>query len=110
MSDVKIEIGDATGGMPGFFTPPHGESLPERRLAFENWDALTRVLTGKRMELLRHVRRNETASIRALAKALGRDYSNVHADVHALAAAGLLISTKSGLRADYDAIDTRIAI
>ena len=38
-------------------------------------------LTGKRMELLRYVRRHNVASVRALAKALERDYSNVHADV-----------------------------
>ena len=42
------------------------------------------------MELLSYVRRNHVTSIRALAKALGRDYSNVHADVQALAGAGLL--------------------
>ena len=46
----------------------------------------------------------------ALAKALGRDYSNVHADVKALAGAGLLESNAKGVRADYDAIETRIAI
>lgn len=87
-----------------------GESLHERHLAFESWDALARVLTGKRMELLRHVRRHEISSIRALAKALGRDYSNVHADVQALAAAGLLDTSGDGLKADYDAIETTIAI
>jgi predicted transcriptional regulator len=87
-----------------------GERFRERHVAFESWDALARVLTGKRMELLRYVRRHKVASIRALAKALGRDYSNVHADVQALAAAGLLDSADSGLRADYDAIETKIAI
>jgi predicted transcriptional regulator len=45
-----------------------------------------------------------------LAKALSRDYSNVHADVKALAGAGLLENTSHGVRADYDAIETRIAI
>lgn len=30
-----------------------GESVSERHLAFESWDALTRVLTGKRLDLLR---------------------------------------------------------
>jgi predicted transcriptional regulator len=45
-----------------------------------------------------------------LAKALGRDYSNVHADVRALTAAGLLDATAGGVRADYDAIETKIAI
>lgn len=68
------------------------------------------MLTAKRMQLLRHVRGHEVGSARALAKALGRDYSNVHADVRALIAAGLLESTGRGLRADYDAIETRIAI
>jgi predicted transcriptional regulator len=87
-----------------------GEVFHERHLAFESWDALARVLTGKRMELLRYVRRHEVASIRALAKALGRDYSNVHADVQALAGAGLLDITDGGLRAEYDAIETKIAI
>jgi len=87
-----------------------GEDFRERHLAFESWDALSRVLTGKRMELLRYVRRNNVTSIRALAKALQRDYSNVHADVKALAEAGLLDSTPKGVRADYDAIETKIAI
>jgi len=86
-----------------------GEQFSERHLSFESWDTLTRVLTGKRMELLHYVRRNEVASVRALAKALGRDYSNVHADVQALAAAGL-VDAVNGVRADYDAIETRIAI
>jgi len=53
-----------------------GRNFHERHLAFESWEALARVLTGKRMELVRYVRHNNVASIRALAKALGRDYSN----------------------------------
>jgi predicted transcriptional regulator len=88
----------------------NGETFRERHLAFESWDALTRVLTGKRMELLHHVRWHKVTSVRALAKALGRDYSNVHADVQALTAAGLLDATDGGVRADYDAIETKIAI
>jgi predicted transcriptional regulator len=87
-----------------------GEDFRERRVAFESWEALARVLSAKRMELLGYVRRNNVTSIRALAKALGRDYSNVHADVRALAGAGLLAATRKSLRADYDAIETRIAI
>ena len=68
------------------------------------------MLTGKRMELLRYVRRHEVASIRALAKALGRDYSNVHADMQALTGAGLLDASGGGVPADYDAIETKVAI
>jgi len=87
-----------------------GERFQERHLAFESWDGLARVLTDKRMQLLRYVRRHKVTSIRALAKALGRDYSNVHSDVQTLKVAGLLDATDKGVRADYDAIETRIAI
>jgi predicted transcriptional regulator len=87
-----------------------GEKVRERCLAFESWETLARVLTGKRVELLSYVRRHEVTSIRSLAKALGRDYSNVYADVMTLAEAGLLEKTAKSVRADYDAIETRIAI
>lgn len=62
------------------------------------------------MELPRYIHRHNVTSIRALAKALNRDYSNVHADVQTLANAGLLDSANGALRADYDTIETRIAI
>lgn len=116
MSDVKITVGGpmeeeaARRFIDAWHRAEHGETFRERHLAFESWDALARVLTGKRMELLHYVRRHNIASVRSLAKALGRDYSNVHADVHALVAAGLLDATDSGIRADYDTIETKIAI
>jgi predicted transcriptional regulator len=116
MSDVKITVGGAMEEeasrrfVDAWHRAERGESFRERHVAFESWDALARVLTGKRMELLRYVRRHDVTSVRALAKALGRDYSNVHADVQALTAAGLLDATDGGVRADYDAIETRIAI
>jgi predicted transcriptional regulator len=62
------------------------------------------------MELLGYVRRHTVTSVRGLAKALGRDYSNVHADVRALSAAGLLNTGDGGLQANYDVIETKIAI
>jgi predicted transcriptional regulator len=62
---------------------------------------LARVLTGKRMELLRYVRRHHVMSVRALAKALGSDYNNGHADVQTRTASGLLDVTDGGLQAGY---------
>ena len=116
MDDVKITVGGAMEDeassrfVDAWRRAARGETFHERHLAFESWDALARVLTAKRMELLRYVRRHNVASVRALAKALERDYSNVHGDVQALTAAGLLDATDGGVRADYDAIETRIAI
>lgn len=116
MTDVKITVGGAIERdaaqrfIDAWHRAEQGEAFRERHITFENWDALARVLTGKRIELLRYVHRNEVKSVRALAKALGRDYSNVHADVQALTAAGLLDATETGLHADYDAIETTITI
>jgi predicted transcriptional regulator len=116
MSSVKIIVGGAMEEeasrrfVNAWHRAERGETFHERHLAFESWDALARVMTGKRMELLHYVRRHKVASVRALAKALGRDYSNVHADVQALTSAGLLDTTDGGVQADYDVIETKIAI
>lgn len=116
MTDVKITVGGAIEKeasqrfVDAWHRAERGETFHERHLTFESWDALSRVLTAKRLELLRHVHRHHVTSVRALAKALGRDYSNVHADVQALATAGLLDTADGGLQADYAAIETRIAI
>jgi predicted transcriptional regulator len=116
MSDVKITVGGAIEDeaarrfVDAWHRAERGETFRERHVAFESWDALARVLTGKRMELLRYVHRHKVSSVRALAKALRRDYSNVHADVQALTDAGLLDATDGRICADYDAIETRIAI
>jgi len=116
MTEPKISVGGKIeeAGTRRFIDAWHraerGESFGERHLVFESWDALARLLTGKRMELLRYVHNHNVGSVRALAKALGRDYSNVHADVQALTTAGLIETTEDGLRADYDAIETTIAM
>jgi predicted transcriptional regulator len=87
-----------------------GEAVDEHHLSFESWEGLARVLTPRRLELLRHLRRHAVPSIAALARALGRDYKRVHADVEALAAAGLIDRTPAGLRTDYGEIHARIAV
>lgn len=86
-----------------------GEEFTERHLVFESWKALTRVLTDKRLELLGYLRQHNVSSIRALSIALKRDYRNVHADVQALAKAGLL-QKKNGLHANYARIETSITL
>ena len=116
MSNTKVSVGGdfveeaKRQAIDAWHRAERGENFKERHLAFENWETLARVLSNKRMELLGYVRRNNVTSVRALAKALGRDYSNVHADVQALAKAGLLNTNSEGVHADYDAIETRIAI
>ena len=116
MSSVQLTVGGAMEDeasrrfVEAWHRAERGETFDERHLAFESWDTLARVLTGKRMELLRYVRRNNVTSVRALARSLRRDYSNVHADVQALAGAGLLDLAPGAVRAKYDAIETKITL
>jgi hypothetical protein len=76
MSDVKFTVGGAMEDeasrrfIDAWHRAERDETFQERHLAFESWDALARVLTGKRMELLRYVRRHNVKSIRSLARKL----------------------------------------
>jgi predicted transcriptional regulator len=116
MSYVKISVGGAIEDdashrfIDAWRRAKAGNRFHGHYLAFESWDALARLLTTERMELLRYVRRNKVGSVRSLAKALSHDYSNVHADVQSLASAGLLQAGSDGIRPDCDGIETRIAI
>ena len=65
-------------------------------VSFETMEALLRVLTPNRWTLLRASRNAGPSSIRALAKAVRRDYRGVHADVTALLEAGLMARDESG--------------
>jgi predicted transcriptional regulator len=87
-----------------------GEAVNENHVSFETWETMVRVLSPRRLELLRHVHQHPAKNIRVLAQALHRDYRRVHEDVEALEAAGLLERDKAGLRAEYDAFDVRMRV
>lgn len=63
---------------------------PVHRVYFESAEALSRVLTRQRHQLLRVLHANGGLSIRALAGLLGRDYKNVYQDVKILEESGLI--------------------
>jgi predicted transcriptional regulator len=88
-----------------------GEQVePQDNVTFVSWSALSAVMTDKRHELLRHLHAHPTASIRALARDLGRDYKRVHDDVSALVAVGLVEKEGRTLRVDYEEIRSVIAV
>ncbi|MDD2734212.1 MAG: hypothetical protein PHF56_09745 [Desulfuromonadaceae bacterium] len=63
---------------------------PIHRVYFESAEALSRVLTRQRSQLLRTLHANAGLSIRALATLLQRDYKNVYQDVKILEESGLI--------------------
>ncbi len=82
----------------------------EVHLGFSTWEDMVRVLSPKRLNLLRHLHRNPAKNVRQLAASVGRDYRRVHDDVVALEGAGLLERDEAGLRADYAAFDVQMRV
>lgn len=63
-------------------------------LYFTSLEELRQVLTDRRLDLLRLIRKEKPDSIKSLATLAARDWKNVNADVHLLARLGLLDLTE----------------
>lgn len=112
---VQVHVGETMDGVGKRFVDAwhrmeRGEDVNEKHVSFADWETLVRVLSPKRLALLRHVHQHPAKNIRVLAFALGRDYRRVHDDVEALEAAGLLERDRDGVRAEYDAFDVRMRV
>jgi len=95
---------DQNGEVPSCFDGID-RSLSDCVDAVETWRNDQGLLTPKRYELLRHLRRAPETGIRALAHAPGRDDRRVHEDVLALAEPGLVERGEDGsLSRETDAI------
>jgi predicted transcriptional regulator len=64
------------------------------KITFKDQYLLFKIMTPKRLEILQYVHGQDDVSIRSLATALGRDYSNVHQDVKVLHKLGLMLKNK----------------
>jgi len=75
-----------------------GEPVPQpvTRIYFESAEALSRVITRQRHNLLKVLHLNGGISIRGLAAILGRNYKNVHQDVKILEDSGLIERDSKG--------------
>ena len=85
-----------------------GETFNESHVTFLSFQAMTETLSPRRLELLRFVRQHGAASVRELAASLSRDYKNVHQDVSALEAKGLLVREGRRLTAPWDEVQASI--
>jgi predicted transcriptional regulator len=115
VSKVQVHVGESLEKVgarvvDAWHRMERGEEVNEKHIGFADWETMVRVLSPKRLELLRHIHQHPAKNIRAFAEALGRDYRRVHGDVEALEAAGLLERDKDGLRAEYDAFDAQVRV
>ncbi len=100
---IEIGMGDEREGATRFIDAwraaeaGSGDGPPQERLVFEDLETLLRCLTPARWTLLGTLRRTGPSSVRGLAKALRRDYKNVHSDVRLLERLGLVDRTEERL-------------
>jgi predicted transcriptional regulator len=80
-------------------------------LSFASVDLLWRVLTPNRWDIIRAMTGRGPMSLRAVAKLIGRDVKNTHADVHALLDASIVQKTDDGkVLFAYDAVHVDFTI
>lgn len=91
----------------------HGNlpQAPIEKISFKDQRLLFKTLTPRRFDLLKCAHEKNGISIRALAKELARDYSNVHQDVKILHQLGLMIKDESNkYYVPWDVIVTEIPL
>ncbi|MEK6951839.1 MAG: hypothetical protein AABX29_02385 [Nanoarchaeota archaeon] len=81
---------------------------------FENFDIYKKILTPKRLELLKFIKSKKPKTIKALSIEINRDFKNVYDDVKLLESVGLIELKKSDLGlvpvTIYDEIEMNIRI
>jgi len=85
--------------------------VPDYCLSFESARTLFAEVTPARLDLLNTLRGMGPVSVYALAKAAGRNYSNVHADIGRLIDLGLVERTADdAVQVPFDAVEIRMAL
>ena len=115
MTETKVIVGgdlaeDAAAFLDAWHRAERGDISEKTVLAFETWEALAAVMTGERYRLLRYVHAHPEPSVSALARALGRQYRRVHADVAALEQVGLLDRSEGRVQTNIDRITAEIML
>ena len=79
-------------------------------ITFPTVELLWKVVTPKRLAILRALAGGEAASIREVARRVGRDVKAVHGDVRSLIDAGLVDDTGQGVRFGYGAVKVQFTL
>lgn len=93
---AAAEAMKAAGSQTGF----QGESS----LSFPSWETLHRVLTPKRLEIVKVMTGQGVLTMREVARRVGRDFKAVHADLDTLVKSGVIDRADDGVVFPYDRI------
>lgn len=93
--EVKDAVLAAVGG---------GNAEPDAGLSFARYEDMHRVLSPKRLDIVRAMAGRGPLSIRQVARSVGRDFKGVHTDVTSLVNAGVIDRSDDGIEFPYDSI------
>lgn len=82
----------------------------QESLAFDSWDAMHRTLAPKRLEIVKAMAGQGALTVREVAKRVGRDVKNVHADLDMLVKSGVVDRAEGGFVFPYDRIHVEFDI
>ncbi|HLD13524.1 MAG TPA: transcriptional regulator [Burkholderiales bacterium] len=110
MRKVTIQVESIGAGFKRFKTAwktgkPQGEFI-----TFDTLGTMLKTLTPKRWELVEMLQARGPLGVRALARELGRDVKNVHADVQALMEIGLVEQRGRQVAVPFDEIRTAFMV
>ena len=97
MKTVTLDVRTADSAMQDFVRVWHnGKAEKSARISFATPELLWKVLTAKRLDLLKALCGAGPVSIREAARRAGRDVKAVHGEVAALLKAGVIDRTADG--------------
>jgi predicted transcriptional regulator len=113
---IHVGVEDSSRGLDRFVETWKSAEAGKRtkteiHLNYEDFAMLAAVLTPKRLQLLKALRKDGPLSVRALSKIVNRDYKNVHVDCAELEAASLIERDADNLLiAPWDVIDAHFSL
>jgi predicted transcriptional regulator len=87
-----------------------GRGETEAGLSFTSYDDMHRILSPRRLEIVRAMAGRGAISMREVARLVGRDFKSVHGDVTALVKAGVLDREERGVAFPYEGIHVEFDI
>lgn len=109
LDDVLKEAGETFGNLT------KGKAVKQKRaIYFASLKEMRRVLTERRLEILKTIKDQKPSSVYALAKMVDRDLKNVLQDISYLQELGIVSITETGVKKvphfDYDRISIEVAV
>lgn len=110
MSTVILKVANLEASLADFKRVWESGEAETPAITFASWDLMHKVLSPKRLEIVRALCGQAPMSIRELSRRLGRDFKGLHTDVVSLIGAGLIDQEDGKICFPYDRIHVEFDI